>query len=157
MSSQTNIMNAIFDQRSKRPPEGGVSRWHRTTDGHGDSMTNSAQWGRVGENDKHTPDSIPLVDPGGERRSRWWWTIRTPHQGLHLGLLDHLGQYLEGLGNISATDYLLCSLNNHKLTTKGLLCSLPLKEVLVSERVSHLHCTGTGSEILKLILSFYGD
>ena len=23
---------------------------HRQTDGHGDSMTNSAQWGRVGEN-----------------------------------------------------------------------------------------------------------
>ena len=23
---------------------------HRHTDGHGDSMTNSAQWGRVGEN-----------------------------------------------------------------------------------------------------------
>ena len=50
VSSQTNIRNAIFDQRSTRPPEGGVSRWHRHTDGHGDSMTNSAQWGRVGEN-----------------------------------------------------------------------------------------------------------
>ena len=53
VSSQTNIMNAIFDQRSTRPPEGGVSRWHRhthtQTHGHGDSMTNSAQWGRVGE------------------------------------------------------------------------------------------------------------
>ena len=32
VSSQTNIMNAIFDQRSTRPPEGGVSRWHRHTD-----------------------------------------------------------------------------------------------------------------------------
>ena len=54
VSSQTNIRNAIFDQRSTRPPEVGVSRWHRQThrqtDGHGDSMTNSAQWGRVGEN-----------------------------------------------------------------------------------------------------------
>ena len=50
MSSQTNVRNAIFDQRSTRPPEVGVSRWHRHTDGHGDSMTNSAQWGRVGEN-----------------------------------------------------------------------------------------------------------
>ena len=50
VSSQTNIRNAIFDQRSTRPPEGGVSRWHRHTDGHGDSMTNSAQWGQVGEN-----------------------------------------------------------------------------------------------------------
>ena len=35
---------------SPRPPEVGVSRWHGHTDGHGDSMTNSAQWGRVGEN-----------------------------------------------------------------------------------------------------------
>ena len=54
VSSQTNIRNAIFDQRSTRPPEVGVSRWHRHTDihtdGHGDLLTNSAQWGRVGEN-----------------------------------------------------------------------------------------------------------
>ena len=49
VSSQTNIRNAIFDQRSTRPPEVGVSRWHRQTNGHGDSRTNSAQWGRVGE------------------------------------------------------------------------------------------------------------
>ena len=53
--SQTNIRNAIFDQRSTRPPEVGVSQWHRHTDihtyGHGDLLTNSAQWGRVGENE----------------------------------------------------------------------------------------------------------
>ena len=53
VSSQTNIRNAIFDQRSTRPPEVGVLRWHRHTDtqtnGHGDSMTNSAKWSRVGE------------------------------------------------------------------------------------------------------------
>ena len=52
VSSQTNIRNAIFDQRSTRPPEVGVSRWHRQTNGHGDSMTNSAQRGRVVENYK---------------------------------------------------------------------------------------------------------
>ena len=56
VSSQTNIRNAIFDQRSARPPEVGVSRWHRQTyrqtHGHGDLLTNSAQWGRVGENYK---------------------------------------------------------------------------------------------------------
>ena len=39
----------------------------RQTDGHGDSMTNSAQWGRVGENetgDKYChilTDSVSLV------------------------------------------------------------------------------------------------
>ena len=49
VSSQTNIRNAIFDQRSTRPPEVGVGT-DRQTHGHGDSMTNSAQWGRVGEN-----------------------------------------------------------------------------------------------------------
>ena len=27
-----------------------MAQTHRHTDGHGDSMTNSAQWGRVGEN-----------------------------------------------------------------------------------------------------------
>ena len=31
MSSQTNIRNAIFDQRSTRPPEVGVLQWHRQT------------------------------------------------------------------------------------------------------------------------------
>ena len=54
VSLPTNISNTPFDQRSTRPPEVSVSRWHRQTDtynhGHGDSMTNSAQWGRVGEN-----------------------------------------------------------------------------------------------------------
>ena len=51
--SETKIRNAIFDQRSTQPPEVGVSRWrkqtHTHTDGHGDCMTNSAQWGQVGE------------------------------------------------------------------------------------------------------------
>ena len=60
MSSQTNIRNAIFDQRSTQPPEVGVSRWHRQTDkhthGHGDSMTNLAQWGRVGENNRYSSE-----------------------------------------------------------------------------------------------------
>ena len=72
VSSQTNIRNAIFDQRSTRPPEVGVSRWHRQTDrhtdGHGNSMTNSAQWGRVGENaldgaNRHTE---PQTDGHGD-------------------------------------------------------------------------------------------
>ena len=39
MSSQTNIRNAIFDQRSTRPPEVGVSRWHRHTHIHTDMAT----------------------------------------------------------------------------------------------------------------------
>ena len=48
MSSQANISNTPFDQRSQRPPEVGVSQRHRQThkqtDKHGDSMTESAQW-----------------------------------------------------------------------------------------------------------------
>ena len=34
----------------KTAPDGANRQTHRHTDGHGDSMTNSAQWGRVGEN-----------------------------------------------------------------------------------------------------------
>ena len=32
--------------------DGAHTQTHRHTDGHGDSLTNSAQWGRVGENGK---------------------------------------------------------------------------------------------------------
>ena len=32
--------------------EKNCTRWRKHTDGHGDSMTNSAQWGRVDENIK---------------------------------------------------------------------------------------------------------
>ena len=39
MSSQTNIRNAIFDQRFTRFPEVGVSRWHRHTDTQTDMAT----------------------------------------------------------------------------------------------------------------------
>ena len=46
VSSQPNIGNTFFDQWSPRPPEEGVSRRHkqrdRETDGHCDSMTESA-------------------------------------------------------------------------------------------------------------------
>ena len=47
MSSQANIRNKFFVQRSPPPPEVGVSRRHRhtdtQTDRHGDSMTDPAQ------------------------------------------------------------------------------------------------------------------
>ena len=43
MSSQANIRNIFFDQKSPRHPEVGVSLWPRPTDGHGDSMTELAQ------------------------------------------------------------------------------------------------------------------
>ena len=32
------------------------------TDGHGDSMTNSAQWGRVGENENHASGLIDSLN-----------------------------------------------------------------------------------------------
>ena len=41
--SQATIRNTFFDQRSPRPPEVGVLRWRRQTDGHGNSMTDPAQ------------------------------------------------------------------------------------------------------------------
>ena len=41
VSSQTNIRNAIFDQRSTRPQEVGVSRWHRQT--HRNAMSCSTE------------------------------------------------------------------------------------------------------------------
>ena len=48
MSSQANINNTPFNQKSPRPPEVGVSQRHRPTDiqtnGHCDSMTELAQW-----------------------------------------------------------------------------------------------------------------
>ena len=79
VSSQTNIRNAIFDQRSTRPPEVGVSRWHRHTDGHGDSMTNSAQWGRVGENcvavDQHYLVSFKLPFLTYQSNIRELWVV----------------------------------------------------------------------------------
>ena len=49
VSSQPNISDWPFDQRSPRPPEVGVLQWHWHTDGHGNSMTKSAQWGRFSE------------------------------------------------------------------------------------------------------------
>ena len=48
MSSQPNIRNKFYDQRSPQPPEEGVSRRHKQThtqtDAHCNSMTESAQW-----------------------------------------------------------------------------------------------------------------
>ena len=68
VSSQTNIMNAIFDQRSTRPPEGGVLRWHRQTNSHG-VFTNLAQWGQVGENlyskNNYSSLSLPVYKTKG--------------------------------------------------------------------------------------------
>ena len=43
MSSQANIRNTFFDQRSPRHQEVGVLRRHIHTDGHCDSMTDPAQ------------------------------------------------------------------------------------------------------------------
>ena len=49
MSSHANISDTPLDQRSPRPPKEGVLNSHghtdRQTDGHGDSMTELAQWG----------------------------------------------------------------------------------------------------------------
>ena len=53
LSLHANISDTPWDQRSPRPPEEGVLNCHRhtdrqtdtQTDGHGDSMTESAQWG----------------------------------------------------------------------------------------------------------------
>ena len=42
-SLHDNIRNMFFDQRSPQPPEVGVSRWRRQTDGHGDFMTDPAR------------------------------------------------------------------------------------------------------------------
>ena len=42
-SSQANIRNMFFYQRSPRYPEVGVLRRHKYKDGHRDSMTNPAQ------------------------------------------------------------------------------------------------------------------
>ena len=76
-SSQTNNRNAIFDQRSSRPLEVGVSRWRTQTYGYGDLLTNSAQWGRVGENNavllvlvfrRLVFDQNPPVQPFSESR-----------------------------------------------------------------------------------------
>ena len=48
VSLQPNISNMPFDQKSPQPPEEGVLRRHRQknrqTDGHRDSMTESAKW-----------------------------------------------------------------------------------------------------------------
>ena len=48
MSSQANIKNTPFDQMSPQPLEEAVLNYHmqthRQTDGHGDSMTESAHW-----------------------------------------------------------------------------------------------------------------
>ena len=43
VSSQANIWNMFFDQKSPPHPEVGFSRWHTQTDGHGDCMTELAQ------------------------------------------------------------------------------------------------------------------
>ena len=52
--------------------EKNCTQWHRHTSphlhGHGDSMTNSAQWGRVGENHEKSKN------PGGGRGSDRFWT-----------------------------------------------------------------------------------
>ena len=78
VSSQANTRNMFFKQKSPRHPKVGVSRWHRQTDkhthGHGDSMTNSAQWGRVGEKTKKHFSHMVL----GLRWSLFWRT--TPEQ-----------------------------------------------------------------------------
>ena len=66
MSSQANIRNTFLDQKSPQHPEVGVLQGppqtdrqaDRQTDGHGDSMTNSAQWGRVGENLRETQQNL---------------------------------------------------------------------------------------------------
>ena len=41
--------------------DGANKHTDRQTDGHGDSMTNSAQWGRVGEN-KHTARKVDQLE-----------------------------------------------------------------------------------------------
>ena len=43
VSSQANIRNTVFNKRSPRPLEVGVSQRHKQTDGHGDYMTDPAQ------------------------------------------------------------------------------------------------------------------
>ena len=49
-----NISNTSFNQRSQITPEEGVLNCHRHTDrhtdGHGNSMTELAEWGRFSEN-----------------------------------------------------------------------------------------------------------
>ena len=75
VSSQTNIRNAIFDQRSTRPPEVGVSRWHRHTHRH----THRRTW--------RLYDQLGPVGPS-------WWKFNLQHkfllflQGLFISKLD---------------------------------------------------------------------
>ena len=62
MSSQAKIIDTPFEQKFFQPPEVGVLRWHghtdRQTDGHPDSMTESAQWA----NSVKTPTQIDTTE-----------------------------------------------------------------------------------------------
>ena len=45
-----------------------MAQTHKQINGHGDSMTNSAQWGRVGENDDKDDNEDDYIDPNKDNK-----------------------------------------------------------------------------------------
>ena len=72
---EAKISDTPFDQKFVQPPEEGVLRRHTHTDGHRNSMTESAQRGQVSEKCKqylyphNSPLSVSVTAPTGSHCS----------------------------------------------------------------------------------------